>query len=136
MDELNKDPGTEKTTVDVVTSNHGDDDVEKVEEEDDEEDEEDGWMNDLQSQRLLLVQRVRFSRIAPALLSNAVIDQEDKEELESPFINPTETRRISKFLCVCLCVCVCVCVCACVRVCVCVCVYVCACVCDFAKLCV
>ena len=63
---------------------------------DDEEEEE--WMSQLQQSRLLLVQRIRFSRLAAALLSNEIIDQEDKEELISPFINPTEAQRISKLL--------------------------------------
>ena len=60
------------------------------------EDEEDSWVEDLQRGRLIISARVSFSKIYASLLTNHVIDQQDKEELESPFINTSEHQRISK----------------------------------------
>ena len=60
------------------------------------EDEEDSWMEDLQRGRLIISAQVSFSKIYASLLTNHVIDQQDKEELESPFINTSEHQRISK----------------------------------------
>ena len=60
------------------------------------DDEEDSWMDDLQRGRLILSTKVSFSKIYACLLTNHVIDQQDKEELESPFINTSEHQRISR----------------------------------------
>lgn len=58
---------------------------------------ESNWKNDLQANRLLITERVVYTKIHVQLLSKFIFDQDDDEEILNQFTNPTLKTQTSEY---------------------------------------